>query len=98
VGEIRYIAAGMLETGKPMSTAKPKCAKLSFPGASCMEWREYCGERRLIGIIFHEKQADMLIDKARIWRELKQLAKAAGVPGDKRTSMSIPSTRVLGGP
>jgi site-specific recombinase XerD len=83
VGELQYITAGMLETGKIYAYTKNKMREIIIPRSLCLELREYCEERNITGIIFHGKQADTLIDKARIWRELKQLAKAAGVSVEK---------------
>jgi site-specific recombinase XerD len=83
VGELQYITAGMLEMGKTYAYSKNKMREIIIPRSLCLELREYCGEQDIVGIIFHGKRADMLIDKARIWRELKQLAKAVGVPVEK---------------
>jgi site-specific recombinase XerD len=83
VGELQYITTGMLETGKNYVYGKTKMREIIIPRSLCLELQEYCRERHIMGIIFHGKQADMLIDKACIWRELKQLAKAAGVPEEK---------------
>jgi site-specific recombinase XerD len=73
----------MLETGKTYVYGKTKMREIIIPRSLCMELREYCGEHDITGIIFHGKQADALIDKACIWRELKQLAREAGVPEEK---------------
>jgi site-specific recombinase XerD len=83
VSELQYITTGILETGKTYVRGKNKMREIFIPQSLCLELREYCRERHIMGIIFHGKRADTLIDKARIWRELKQLAKAAGVPGEK---------------
>jgi site-specific recombinase XerD len=73
----------MLETGKTYVYGKTKMREIIIPRSLCLELREYCGERHITGMVFHGKKTDALIDKARIWRELKQLAEAAGVPGEK---------------
>jgi site-specific recombinase XerD len=83
VGELQYITADMLEMGKTYAYSKNKMREIIIPRSLCLELQEYCGERNIMGIIFHGKRADTLIDKARIWRELKQLAKTAGIPGEK---------------
>jgi site-specific recombinase XerD len=83
VGELQYVTADMLETGKKYVYGKTKMREIIIPRNLCLELREYCKEQHITGIIFHGRQADALIDKARIWRELKQLAKAAGVPEEK---------------
>jgi site-specific recombinase XerD len=83
VGELQYITAGMLETGKTYVYGKNKMREIIIPRSLCLELGKYCGERHITGLVFHGKQADTLIDKARIWRELKQLAKAAGVSGER---------------
>ncbi|MDR0557644.1 MAG: tyrosine-type recombinase/integrase [Treponema sp.] len=83
VGELQYITDSMLETGKTNAYNKTKMREIILPKNLCMELRKYCEERHITGIIFHGKQANTLIDKAHIWRELKRLAKAAGVPVEK---------------
>jgi site-specific recombinase XerD len=83
VGELQYITIGMLEMGKIYVYGKNKIREIIIPRSLCLELQEYCGERHITGIIFYGKQAGTLIDKVRIWRELKQLAKPAGVPGEK---------------
>jgi site-specific recombinase XerD len=83
VSELQYITAGMLETGKTYVYGKTKMREIIIPRSLCLELREYCRERHITGMVFHGKKIDALIDKARIWRELKQLAKAVGVPGEK---------------
>ncbi|MDR0708126.1 MAG: tyrosine-type recombinase/integrase [Treponema sp.] len=83
VGELQYIKTEILKTGKTYGCSKTKVREIIIPKNLCNELRDYCAERHITGIIFHGKQADALIDKARIWRELKQLARAAGVPEEK---------------
>jgi site-specific recombinase XerD len=83
VSELQYITAGMLQTGKTVVYCKTKMREINIPGNLCRELEQYCGEQHIDGIIFHGRRADMLIDKARIWRELKQLAREAGVPEEK---------------
>ncbi|MDR1218856.1 MAG: site-specific integrase [Treponema sp.] len=83
VGELQYITTNILETGKTYAYGKTKMREIIIPMSLRLELREYCEERHITGIIFHGKQADALIDKAYIWRELKQLAKTAGVPEEK---------------
>jgi site-specific recombinase XerD len=83
IDELRYITADMLETGKTYVYGKTKMREIIIPRSLCLELRDYCGEHGITGVIFHGKRADMLIDKARIWRELKKLAREAGVPEEK---------------
>ncbi|MDR1575138.1 MAG: tyrosine-type recombinase/integrase [Treponema sp.] len=83
VGELQYITAEILETGKTYAYGKNKMREIIIPQSLCAELEKYCGEQHITGLIFHGKQANTLIDKARIWRELKQLAKAAGVSGER---------------
>ncbi|MDR2446515.1 MAG: tyrosine-type recombinase/integrase [Treponema sp.] len=83
VGELQYITTNILETGKTQGRGKTKVREIIIPRNLCNELRDYCEEWHITGIIFHGKQADALIDKARIWRELKQLARTAGVPEEK---------------
>jgi site-specific recombinase XerD len=83
VGELRYITTDMLATGKTYVYGKTKMREIIISRSLCRELQGYCEERHITGIIFHGKKADTLIDTARIWRELKQLAKAAGIPAEK---------------
>jgi site-specific recombinase XerD len=83
IGELRYITADMLESGKTFVHIKGKTREIIISRQLCQELLEYCKERRISGVIFHGKNNDALIDKAYIWREMKALAKKSGVPEEK---------------
>jgi integrase len=83
VSELQYITAGMLQAGKTVVYCKTKMREVNIPQSLCRELEQYCGERHIDGVVFHGRQSDTLIDKARIWRELKLLAREAGVPEEK---------------
>jgi site-specific recombinase XerD len=85
VGELRYITPVMLKTGKTFVSSKKKVREIIIPNALCAELQKYCAELGLSDgdIIFHGKRKDALIDKSRIWREMKELALYAGVPQEK---------------
>jgi integrase len=83
VSELQYITTGMLQSGKTTVYCKTKMREVNIPKDLCRELEKYCQERHINGIIFHGRRPDMLIDKARIWRELKQLAREADVPVEK---------------
>jgi integrase len=83
VSELQYITSDMLGLGKTTVYCKTKIREINIPKKLCRELQTYCEERQIDGIIFHGRRPDTLIDKARIWRELKQLAREAGVPVEK---------------
>jgi site-specific recombinase XerD len=83
ISELSYITTDMLESGKTFVHIKGKTREIIIPQQFCKELRDYCNERRISGLIFHGKKSDTLIDKAYIWREMKTLAKEAGVPEEK---------------
>jgi site-specific recombinase XerD len=83
VSELKYITSDMLATGKTYGYGKNKMREIIIPRSLCLELQKYCEEQHIAGIIFHGKQANALIDKARIWREMKQLAETADVPGER---------------
>jgi site-specific recombinase XerD len=83
VSELRYITTDMLQSGKTVVYCKTKMREIYIPQKLCQELEQYCKERHIEGIIFHGRRADRLIDKARIWREMKQLAREANVPEEK---------------
>jgi integrase len=83
VSELQYITANMLKSGKTMVYCKTKVREINIPHELCRELEQYCSERHISDVIFHGRQSNTLIDKARIWRELKLLAREAGVPEEK---------------
>jgi site-specific recombinase XerD len=83
IGELQYITVDMLKTGKTQVCGKNKTREIIIPNNLCMELQQYCKDRNIQQVIFHGEKPDTLIDKAAIWRELKQLAKSAGVPLEK---------------
>lgn len=83
IGELQYITVDMLKTGKTQVCGKNKTREIIIPNKLCMELQQYCQTRNIQQVIFHGEKPDTLIDKAAIWRELKQLAKSAGVPLEK---------------
>jgi site-specific recombinase XerD len=83
ISELWYITTDMLESGKTFVHIKGKTREIIIPQQLCQELRGYCKERRISGVIFHGKKNNALIDKAYIWREMKTLAKEAGVPEEK---------------
>ncbi|MDR1047646.1 MAG: site-specific integrase [Treponema sp.] len=83
ISELSYITTDMLESGKTFVHIKGKTREIIIPQQLCQKLRDYCKEGRINGVIFHGKKSNTLIDKAYIWREMKTLAKEAGVPEEK---------------
>ncbi|MDR0584335.1 MAG: site-specific integrase [Treponema sp.] len=83
IGELQYITSDMLENGKAFVHIKGKMREIIISRQLCQELLEYCEEQGISGVIFHGKKNNTLIDKAYIWREMKTLAKEAGVPEEK---------------
>lgn len=83
IGELQYITVGMLKTGKTEVTGKEKIREIILPKNLCESLAGYCREQGIEKVIFHGKNADIMLDKARIWREFKKLALDAGVPAEK---------------
>jgi integrase len=83
VSELQYITTDTLRLGKTTVYCKTKMREVNIPEKLCRELQTYCKKQRINRIIFHGRRPDTLIDKARIWRELKQLAREAEVPVEK---------------
>jgi site-specific recombinase XerD len=83
VGELQYITTEVLKTGKAEVIGKEKIREIIIPKNLCQALREYCRERNIQHVIFHGRDPGIMLDKAWIWRDMKQLAKHAGVPEEK---------------
>jgi site-specific recombinase XerD len=85
VGELQYITPAVLKTGKTFVSSKKKVREIIIPNALCAELQKYCAAQGLKDndVIFHGKRKDTLLNKSRIWREMKELAQYAAVPAEK---------------
>jgi site-specific recombinase XerD len=83
VSELQYITTDTLLPGKTVVYCKTKAREINIPQTLCRELQTFCAAQGIKGVIFHGKRPDTLLDKARIWRELKGLAREAGVPEEK---------------
>ncbi len=83
IGELQYLTKDTLKSGGTFVRGKTKIREILIPNSLCLELLEYCESEQITGVIFHGRKKDKLIDKARIWRELKELAELAGIPVDK---------------
>jgi integrase len=83
IGELQYLTKDTLKTGGTFVKGKTKIREILISNALCMELLEYCEREHITSVIFHGRNKDRLIDKARIWRELKELAELAGIPAEK---------------
>lgn len=83
VGELQYITVEGLRTGHVAVYGGTKTRTVRIPQSLCRELEQYCEEQHINGMIFHGSRPDIPLDKVFIWRELKQLAREAGVPEEK---------------
>jgi integrase len=83
IGELRYVTVDMLKTGKTEVVSKEKIREIIIPKNLCGELQKYCREQNIQQVVFHGRKPAVMLDKAWIWRKLKQLAQYAGVPGEK---------------
>jgi site-specific recombinase XerD len=83
VSELKYITVEMLKEGKTFVYSKNKIREIIIPDRLCAELRQYCAEFGIQNVVFHGRKPDTLIDKARIWRELHEIAAYAGIPAEK---------------
>jgi site-specific recombinase XerD len=83
VSELENITPEMLKKGSTFIRSKNKVRELILPEYICKELLDYCKREKIENLVFHGRNPDRLIDKAVIWRELKDLARWSRVPDYK---------------
>jgi site-specific recombinase XerD len=83
VGELQYITVEMLKSGKVEVVGRKKVREIIIPKKLCGELQQYCREQNITKVVFHGRNPAVMLDKAWIWRKMKQLAQYAGVPQEK---------------
>jgi integrase/recombinase XerD len=80
ISELWYITVESLLVKEVVVLNKGKFREIFLPDKLCGELEDYCS-RNLIetGIIFHGRNENELLDKAKIWRDLQLVAATAGV-------------------
>ena len=79
IDEVRFVTVESLANGVCHVSNKGKSRDVFIPEPFCEVLKSYCGRRGIeSGVVFHGRNGDAMLDKARIWREMNAVAQAAG--------------------
>lgn len=83
VSELRFITIEAVRQHRATVSSKGKSRLVFIPKELCNQLLKYCKEHQLqTGCVFITRSGK-LVDRSNIWREMKQLCEAAGIPPKK---------------